>query len=546
MAAGKRPFLFGVLVLFISGTIVKLLGLVNYIVLINIKEFGDRGIGLYSAGFTIYMVLLAISTMGIPAAVSKMVAESSALGKSYEAHRIFKVTFYFLAAVGAFFTAALIAASGPIALLVKMPDATLSIIALAPTIFFAAIMASYRGYFQGMQDMTPQAVSQTVEQVFKLLFSILFVVLLLPYGIRPASAGATFGTTAGALCGTIYLSILYNFRKKSIWAAIRKEGVPEKVRKPGEIIKALLKLSVPISLGAVILTISSVIDLATVVDRLLHAGFTGVEAERLYGQLAGKCQQLINFPVALNLAIATAIVPAVAGAMAVKDLKTVQQRVATVLRLTMVIALPSAVGMSVLADPILKIIYPNQSDGGRILQVLAYSIIFMAISQTLAGILQGLGKVNITAVSLLIGAAVKLAVNFMLVPIRTVNIFGTLYPMDITGAAYGSIACYVVSSSINFIALRRSLKFKIDIPGTIIKPAAAASIMGFAAIFMYRYLFLWTGSLIISAAVTVLASVAVFLGLLVLSGAVSYADFEMVPAGRKVGDYLVRMRLLRK
>lgn len=494
MTAGKRPFLFGVFVLFISGVVVKLLGLVNYIVLINIKEFGDRGIGLYSAGFTIYMVLLAISTMGIPAAVSKMVAESLALGRNYEAHRIFKVTLYFLAALGGFFTVVLIAVSGSIASLVKMPDATLSIIALAPTIFLAAIMASFRGYFQGMQDMTPQAVSQSIEQIFKLLFSILFVILLLRYGVRWAAAGATFGTTAGAVCGTAYLFILYNLRKKRIWATIRSGKIPEKIPGPGEIIKDLLKLSVPISLGAVILTISSVIDLATVVDRLLYAGFTSMEAERLYGQLAGKCQQLVNFPVALNLAVATAIVPAVASAIALKDFKTVQQRVETVLRLTMVIGLPSAVGMSVLADPILKIIYPNQSDGGRILQVLAYSIIFMAISQTLAGILQGLGKVNVTAVSLLAGAVVKLAVNFTLVPIKAINIFGALYPMDITGAAYGSIACYVVSSSINFIALRRNLKFKVNIWGTVVKPAVAASVMGFAAAFLYRYLLLWTGS----------------------------------------------------
>lgn len=538
MTVKNRHFLFGVIILFIAGIVVKLLGLVNYIVLINIEEFGDRGIGIYSAGFTIYLVLLAISTMGFPAAISKMVAENIAVGQNYEAHKIFKTTFAFLAIVGAVFTTLLIGSSKFVAEFIKMPKTAYSVIALAPTIFFAAIMSSFRGYFQGMQDMVPQAVSQIIEQIFKLIFSITFVILLLPKGIEWSAAGATFGTTAGAVCGTIYLFTLYRRRKKDILESIEesKPSDTDEKQKNTYIIKNLLKLAIPISLGSIILTISSFIDLATVVNRLLYAGFSGDVAEKMYGQLAGKCQQLVNFPVALNMAIATAIIPAIAGSMALGALKSVESKISSALRLTMAIGISCSVGMSVLSEPILNIIYPNQSEGAHILQVLAYSIIFMAMSQTLAGILQGLGKVKVTALSLLAGAAVKLTVNFILVPIHKINI---------VGAAYGSIACYMVSAAINYIALRKTFRFKINVLNTYIKPLIAAAVMGITAIFEYKYLYRYVGNLKIATLFTVLISIAVFAVMFILSRAVSHEDLAAIPFGDKLGSALVKLKLLK-
>lgn len=537
MSRKSRPFLFGVFVLFIASIAVKLLGLINYVVLINIKEFGDRGIGLYSAGFTIYMVLLALSTMGFPAAISKMIAESIALGEKRKAHRIFKVSFYFLAIIGAICTLLLLAFSGFIAEFIKMPGTVYSVIALAPTIFFVAIMCPFRGYFQGMQDMIPQAVSQFVEQIFKLLFSIVFVLILLPYGVEKAAAGATFGTTAGAICGVIYLFLLYRYRRTRILQSLEtdekdKKYIPEK---SSTIVRNLLRLAIPISLGAIILTISSFIDLATVADRLLYAGFSGEEAEKMYGQLAGKCQQLVNFPVALNMAIATAIIPAIAGSTVIKDFKDVEKKIKSSLRLTMIIAIPAAIGMSVLSQPILNIIYPNQNAGANILQVLSFSIIFMALSQTLAGVLQGLGKVKVTALSLLAGATVKLIVNFTLVPIHNINIIG---------AAYGSIACYVVSSAINYIALKRTVKFKTDNINVFIKPLFAAIAMGFLAHFQYIRLLSYTGSNIISLLVTISISALAFGAILILSRAISYDDLKEYPLGNKLADILLKMRLI--
>ena len=242
----------GVLLLTAAGIIVKFIGAVYRIVLGNLPGFGDVGMGLYGSAYQVYLVLFALSTTGFPSAIAKLVAEKTALGDRRGAHRIFRVAFALMVGMGAVIMVGFFFGSGWIAHLISMPDTEYTMMALAPTVFFVAVMSVYRGYFQGMQDMTPQANSQVIEQVGKGLFAIILGYTLLPYGVIWSAAGATFGTTAGAIIGAIYLWNLYNRRKKELWRDIRNSPVAGKPDPAWDIIKRMVKLAIPISLGSIL------------------------------------------------------------------------------------------------------------------------------------------------------------------------------------------------------------------------------------------------------------------------------------------------------
>lgn len=525
--AAKHSFLKGVLVLSAAGIIVKFLGFLYRVVLTNLPGYGDEGNGIYGAGFQVYLVLYALSTTGFPSAIAKMVAEKTAVGDRRGAHRIFKVAFRFLSVTGLLISILFFACSELISRVISYPETVYTMIALSPTIFFVSLMAVFRGYFQGMQDMMPQASSQIVEQLGKTFFSIALACFLLPYGVKTAAAGATFGTTAGAAVGALYLLGLYNTRKRKLWANIRNFYKREKHEPAFRIVKNLIRISAPISIGAIVLTAANIIDLGTVMKLLAEAGFSSSDANRLYGILTGKCYVLTNFPVTISMALATSLVPAVAGAMAVKDYRTVSSKIIASLRLTILISLPSAAGLAVLAEPILKLLFPASSDGAHLLALSASAIIFMGLTQTLSGILQGMGRMFVPAASLLAGAAVKAAVNCLLMPLPNINV---------AGAVYGTLACYALSTVINIAALIRNFRLNLNVHNLIIKPVAATAVMGISVHYAYKWLLGLTGSNSVSAAISILLAAAVFGAAAAALGAVGAKDIPALPFGKNIGN----------
>jgi len=532
----KHSFFKGVLLLTAAGIMVKFIGFIYRVVLTNLPGYGDAGNGIYGAGFQVYLILYALSTTGFPAAISKLVAEKTAVGDHRGAHRIFKVSFRILFVTGLVFSFAFFACSTYIAELISNTGTAYTMAALSPTILFVSLMAVFRGYFQGMQDMSPQGYSQIIEQLGKMVFTVLLAYMLLPYGVEMAAAGATFGTTIGAAIGAAYLWNLYNRRKKELWKNIRHSYSRRKQASVLGIVKNLLKISIPISLGAVILTAANIIDLGTVMRQLAKAGFDGDSANRLYGILTGKCYVLTHFPVAVTMALATSLVPAIAGAMALRDYKTVRNKILISLRITILIGLPSSVGMAVLAEPILKLLFPGSSDGAYLLAISAFSVIFVGLTQILSGVLQGLGRAFIPAFSLLIGAAAKVIINFTLMPLPDVNI---------KGAVYGTLICYIISAGVNIIALSRIFRLNLNLYDFIIKPVVATIAMGISAYYMYSYLFDATASNAISTLLTILASMAVFGASILILGGVNARDISLLPFGENISKVLTKTKLMR-
>jgi len=477
----KQTFLKGVIILFISQIVIKLLGFVYRVAITNLDGFGDIGNSYFGAAFQVYTVILAVSTVGIPSAISKLVAERVAKGNPMAAHKVFKVALNLFTVVGIVFSVIMFVTAGPISNYIQNPGVKYSLWALAPSVLFVAIAAVIRGYFQGYCDMKPQASSQIIDQIVKCVFTILLAVVFLGNKPEIMAAAATFGSTIGTIVSLFYLLVYYNNRKRGIWEDIKLVEITSPTEKKVEnvdvIIKKIIALAIPIALGSVITSMAGMVNLLTVMPRLLDSGKTLEEAQALYGIISGKSDTLLNLPLAINIAFATSLVPNISAALAIGDKQDASKKIGFSIFATILIAVPAAVGISVLADPIIKMIFRNAADGGYYIQMSAYAVIFMALAQTINGSLQGMGKVYTPAIAILIGAIVKYIANYILIPYT-----------GILGAAYSTILCYFVASMIAFIVLNRKIRLKLKISKVILKPVLASITMGVVAYFSHSYI----------------------------------------------------------
>ena len=398
----KESFMQGVLTLIFSQVLIKILGLVYTLYLTNREGFGDKGNGICASGYQIYAMLLTISSIGVPSAISKLVSERVAVGDHKGAHRIFKIAFATFAVMGLvgslllFFGANIIANDW-----LQIPEAEMTLVALSPAIFFVAVASVMRGYFNGRQCLKIGARSQTLEQIFKTLLTIIvveIVAILSNVSTQWMAAGANLATTLATFLGFAYLMLYYRTRRKEIALEI-KATVNYKYERVLTIIKRILIVSIPIALTAIMSSINKNIDSFTVV-RSLKQFLPEDIATAQYGILGGKVDTLTSLPLSINVAFATALVPAISAAKAKKDSETITKRTSFSLLLSMLIGLPCTVGMFIFSGEILNLLFPKASDGAVILQISSLTIIFTILDQTINGALQGYGKLTIPTISL--------------------------------------------------------------------------------------------------------------------------------------------------
>lgn len=484
----KAPsFLMNVITIIFAQIAVKLLGFAYRMVITNIDGFGDMGNGYYNFGYQIYTLLLAISSIGIPNAISKLVSERCALDDFRGAMRIFCVALVLFLCVGSFFSAIMFFGADFIAsTILDTPLAAYTIKVLSPAIIFVSVSSVVRGFFAGQQNMKATNTSQVLEQFLKSLSTILIVMAMAGSKPEYMAAGATMATTLSTFLSCLYLFVFYGANKKSIRE--KKEAAPPlKIKQSAlKTAKMILLVSVPISLGSIVASLNRIVDIVTVVRgvktalaaRIPDAELLSREAVRLSGILS-KTDVLVNLPLALNTAFATVLVPTVAGALAVKNYDTAKEKISFSLLISAVIALPCTVGYMVLASPILKMIYPNASEGGLLFTLVAPTVFFSAMSQTIYGSLQGMGKIFTPALSVLLGGVAKVILNLILIPIPQINIYG---------APIGSIACQATAFCVSFYVLRKNLPMSLSFTKYFLKPFFAALVMGGAVLFFYRLL----------------------------------------------------------
>lgn len=562
----KQSFMAGVMTIMFAQIIIKVLGLLYRLVITNVPYFGDEGNGLYGAGFQIYMLLLSIATTGVPGAIAKLVSERIAVGKHREAHHIFKVAFALFAVIGLIGTSILYLGSDIIATQYIGNPAVAGVLkALAPSIIFVAVSAVIRGYFNGMYNMKATSNSQMLEQLFKSLLTIGFVMgIYWIFTIQPSNWAEIFhitedtvtevmavvanlASTIAAAIGFVYLYIFYVSRKKEIWKNIRESNVTYHKESIKKTIKTILALSIPMSLASIVSAINRNVDTFTVIngltDMLMSQGqlaYDAVisEATRLYGILSGKVDMLIGLPLSINIAFATALVPAVSEALAKKDTKTATRRISFSLRTSMLIALPCSIGMCVLAEPILNLLFPNQIavEAPLLLQISAFTIIFSVLNQTINGALQGLGKIFIPAISLGIGAITKLILNLVLIRIPEIGI---------NGAAIGSVCCHLVATCIGFTILRKNIKLETNFMQFVGKPVLATLIMAGTTILTENLLGIFTDSTRIITVLSIFIAIVVYFLAVIGLKIFERDDYHMLPFGDKIYHFLEKIKLVK-
>ena len=534
----KESFMQGVLAIMFSQVLIKVLGLVYKLYLTNREGFGDTGNAIYGSGFQIYALLLTLSSIGVPNAISKLVSERLAVGDNRGAHRIFKIAFVTFAIVGFAGTLILFLGAGYISsVILQIPEAEYTLIALSPSIFFAAIASVVRGYFNGMENLSITARSQTFEQIFKTTLTVMVVELVaIMSGTNTVlmAAGANLATSLAVFLSLLYLYRYYMVRRKQIWQNITTSPVnrPERIK---SIVKKIMAVSIPISLSSIISAINKNIDAVTVV-RGLKTFLSEAEAKVQYGILNGKVDTLIGLPLSFNIAFATALVPAVSSAIAKGDKNTIQKRVSFSILVTILIGLPCTIGLCVFADPILKLLFPNAPDGATILQVSAFTIIFTVIAQTINGALQGLGKVAVPAIALGTGVVVKFILNLILVPIEQIGVLG---------AAFSSVVCHIISFTIGFSVLRKYMKLDLKITKAIIKPIIATVMMAVCSYFIYIKLCIIIPERISTVIALIMAVIIYMLAVIVLK-IFTKEDIYMIPYGQKIYKILTKMKIYKE
>ncbi|HBK86439.1 MAG TPA: polysaccharide biosynthesis protein [Firmicutes bacterium] len=525
-------------ILSVAGIFVRALGAIYRIPLARFA--GEEIMGLYQMAYPIYTTLLAISISGPPIAVAKMVAERVARQKYRAAQRVFLISMLVLGAVGLLSTIVLMSASPYLVNHVLGDKRALgALLAMAPAVFFVALMSGMRGYFQGLQHMVPYAISQIVEQVVRvgIALGLGFYLLSLNKAPGTVAAGISSGVSLGGLAGLIVLLLAYSKLKPSLeqkWQRERRVG--ESGRK---IMKEFATLAIPITIGGIVLPFMQLIDAGVVPRRLLAAGFTQAEATGLYGQLSGMATPLINLPQMFTVALVASLIPSIAAAISLGQRQLVQMRSVLALKLAMLINLPAAVGLSVLATPIGILLYGEQSGTGVgfPLSVLAYVVAFLAVQQTTSGILQGLGKTYVPVINLFFGALAKLVATYFLTAMPALNI---------RGSALSTVIGFAVSSILNYRAMRRVSGISVPLGSTFIRPSLAAAGMGVAAYYSYSWL---AGSFSNTLATLFSVALAVILyGLLVLlMGALTAKELAAIPKiGKPLSQMLLRLHLIRE
>lgn len=523
----KNSFIRGALILTIAGIIVKFIGAFSRIYLSRL--LGGEGIGLYQMAYPIYLLCLSVSSAGLPVAISIMVAEKNAIHDYVGGQRVFKISLTVLTLTGLFFSIALFFGASWLINnhIVRDARAYWSLIALAPAVFCATIVATMRGYFQGLQDMMPTAVSQIVEQLVRVVTMIGLAIILLPKGLEYGAAGATLGAAPGALIAIFVLLWYYWIERKTrkeLYLTQNKSIVPDSTF---TILKRLIILAIPVSLANIMVPIVSSIDLLIVPKRLEVAGFTVEQATTLFGYLTGMATSLINMPTIVTAAFAASLVPGISEANIKKDFDTVRKRTQTAMRLACIITIPAFVGLCVIATPISTLLYAIP-DAGPCIAVMSLGVFFLGIQQVTTGVLQGLGKTAIPFINMVASAFIKIGLSWYLTAIPSLGVLGSAWA---TNADFG------IAALLNLVCLYKIMEYKMDWIHTG-KVFLSSVIMGSAVWFSYEGILQVTHSNTLSSLLSIVLGGIVFLVAVLITKTVTAQDVREMP---KVGNQLANI-----
>ena len=522
----QKKLMAGVIFLTLSAVAVKIIGLLYKIPLINI--IGDDGMGYFNSAYTIYTLFHMLATAGLPVAVSILVAENLAQGKSGKSRRILRITLLLFLFIGLLGSGIMFFGSRGLASAIGNRPAQYAIALMAPVLFFVCMSSAMRGYFQGRQNMTPTAVSGVIEAGGKLVFGIAFAMWASSrgYHIAVVAAYTILGITISSAFGFLYLWV-YGIISN------RREGrqptyvITDDSESNRSILRRLIKIAIPITLSASVLSLTNIIDLAIVMRRLQSIGYSETMANQLYGNYTGLAVPLFNLPPVLIYPIAFSIVPYISAALSRGDRNTTKNAISNAIKSAAMIGLPASIGLSILSLPILTLLFDDDSAmaAAPLLAILGMAIFFISISAVTTAILQACGKEKLPIISIVAGAMVKLLSSYILIGTPGIGIVGT---------PVGTLLCYITTASLNMYFVIRHTKVMPDLRRAFVRPLIAASVCGVAAYIANRVLIA-----IIRPSVAVLVAIAiaavVYVGMLLVLKAVTQQDLALLLGEKRAG-----------
>ena len=534
-------------ILAIAGIIVRLIGMLYRIPLAN--YIGDEGNGYYSAAYNIYSIMLILSSYSLPVAVSKMVSARLARGQYRNARKILRAALFYATIVGGVGFCALWFGSGFFAEhVIKMPYSAYALKVLAPTVWIMAYLGVLRGFFQGHSTMVPTAVSQIFEQIVNAVISLLAAKSLFDLGVKSnlvygsteysyafGAAGGALGTGAGALTALILFVGLYLMYRPKMKRRIRKEQGTS-AEGYGMITSTLFLTVVPIIVS------SSLYNSSTVIDNVLFGQImTGLgEAKQIasqWGIYSGKYHLLFNIPVAVANSLSSSLIPALSRAVAEKDRKQTLNRIASAIRFSMIIAIPSAVGLAVLAAPISNLLFPGR-DNTDLIKMTCYgssAVVVYSLSTVTNAVLQGINRMKTPIRNAGISLVLHTVILFVMLRYLHMGIYGVLY----ANILFALFICIL-----NARAIARFKRYRQEVKKTFLIPMVASAVMGAAAFGVYRAAYSVFGNLI-STGISVLVAVAVYFVLLILLKGVDAQELRSMPGGTRLSGLARKLHLMR-
>ena len=542
----------GVIILTASNLAVKLLGLLCKVPLQDV--LGDKGMGYFNIAYSIFTTLYLVATAGLPSALTIMISSTphnSVRRKQVE--RIFRI------AMSVFFTMGLLGAltmfifAKPLAHMTGSDDAYLCIMAIAPTLFFICMSSAFRGYFQGHRNMVPTAVSEMTEAVSKFVIGIVLGYYAISRGesIEVAAAYAITGITIGVGLGMIFLIVakfMHNHEKNQNCAVIAVLGDDEKVSSKTEIFKRMLSIALPITLSSVALNLTGIIDAFSIINAM--KSFTTKEAAEIaYGNYSTLAVTMAHLPSAFIQPIATSLTPTLSASLtAMKNAKDEEERkvhrdasvkiMHSCLKFASIIAVPCAIGMSVLSGPILGLLFKDErsvSMAAPLLSILSIGVFFTAMLTISTSVLQANGLQKKTTISMYSGVFVKLILNFVLISQPEIGIYG---------APIATILGYFTMASFNFYFIIRYVGLKSVFFKNLLKAFSASALASIVTIAVYQLL-KTHGHPSFGTIIAIIATMIVYFLLLFVLKAFDKSDIIILPKGQKLYSALKKMRLVK-
>lgn len=535
-------------ILAMASIISRIIGLVYRMPLTAI--IGKTGNDYYGTAYEIYNIILLISSYSIPLAVSKMVAARMAKGQAKDAYKVLKGSLLFAFVSGTIaMIVVFVGADFFTGTLLKTPLSAIALKVLAPTLLIVAVVGVFRGFFQGLNTMMPSAISQIAEQIMNAIVSVVAAYMLFSYGAKVGAvlgdkdayaaaygaAGGTTGTLVGALTALLVVVFVYMaYRRRFIRKVKQDRGRSKETF--SEMMKILIMTIIPVLLSTTIYNISSIIDNGVFKNIAHMQGYSAKEISEWWGVFTGQYKVLINVPISIASAMAASCVPSLTAAYHSKDKEGVRFQIQSATRVIMVIAIPCAVGMAVLASPIMQLLFADSDPlSGQMMMLGAISVVFYSLSTLSNGLLQGIDQLKVPVKN----AAIALVLHLLFLVVAMEFFHLHIFAVVLANAFYALCMCVL-----NGLAVARYSGAKQDIKKTYLTPAAAAAIMGVVVYGVYQLLYLLLKSNAISTVIAIIMGVVVYFVALLLMKGLTESEIKKFPKGNLLVNIAKKLHLL--